>query len=302
MDETKKELLIEAYVARATPMPTLPASAVRILELSKGDDSEVEEIADAVMTDKVLTARMIRLVNSAFWGLRRQVTSIREAIVYLGLHQIRSIVLTTTLFNTFESKNPEFDISHIWEHGLGCAMIARKIAKMAGYKDFEKAYIAGLMHDIGKVILSQYSLQEYDRVLDKVKEGACTFYEAENEILGINHTDFAAWFKSEWGFADELAEVIAYHHTPEKATVDPYLISIVTLANLFSRVRGLDYEISQNMLVIFRDEWAWNKIVELSPNLDHTDLKRFTLELDGMVDEVKRTVQEIYHGSNEEDA
>ncbi|MCK5147497.1 HDOD domain-containing protein [bacterium] len=295
MDNVKKEMLIDAYVARATPMPTLPASAVRILELSKGDETDVEEIADAVMTDKVLTARMIRLVNSAFWGLRRQVTSIREAIVYLGLHQIRSIVLTTSLFNTFESKNPHFDVTHIWEHGLGCAMISRRIAKMAGYKDLEKAYIAGLMHDIGKVILSQYSLQEYDRVLELVRLGDHTFYDAETEILGVNHTDFATWFKTQWGFAEELAEVIAMHHSPEKAVLDPYLVCIVNLADLFSSLRGLDYEMTQNMMVVFREEYAWKKIVELSPNLEQTDLKRFTFELDAMIDEVKQTVQEIYH-------
>ena len=299
MDDNKKQLLIDAYIARATPMPTLPASAVRILELSKGSETNVEEIADAVMTDKVLTARMIRLVNSAFWGLRRQVTSIREAIIYLGLHQIRSIVLTTSLFNTFHSRNPEFDISHIWEHGLGCAMISKRIAKIAGYKDEEKAYIAGLMHDIGKVILSQYSLEEYDRVLERTRQGDVSFYDAENELLGVNHTDFGPWFRSQWGFAEELTEVISLHHTPEKAVLDPYLVCIVVLADLFCKVRGLDYDITQNMMVVFQEEYAWKKLVEHSANLDHTDLKRFTLELDGMIDEVKQTVQEIYQPDEE---
>ena len=110
MDLDLKKHIVESYIARARPMPTLPEAVVRILKLSNNPDVEVEDIADAILMDKVLTARMIRLVNSAFWGIQRHIDSIREAIVYLGLHQIQSIVLTTSLFNTFQSRNPSFRI------------------------------------------------------------------------------------------------------------------------------------------------------------------------------------------------
>ncbi len=294
MNNEKKKVLLDAYIARATPMPTLPASAMRILELTRADDADVEKIADEIMKDKVLTARMIRLVNSAFWGIRRRVASIREAIVYLGLNQIRSIVLTTSLFNTFPSKNPAFNISYIWQHGLGCALISKKIASLVHYPDLEKVYLGGLMHDIGKVVLSQFSIKEYDEVLEMVKEGFSTFYEAENKLLGINHCDFGPWFSSQWGFSKELTETISLHHNPEEAREDISLVSIVSLANLFCRVRGLDYAIKQHNPVSMFDTPAWKILKGNDPKLEKLDLARFTWELDATVEEVRQVVKAVF--------
>ena len=299
MDSKQKQDIIETYIARARPMPTLPEAVVRILNMSDNPDAEMEDIADAIMMDKVLTARMIRLVNSAFWGIRRHITSVREAIVYLGLHQIRSIVLTTSLFNTFQSRNPSFRIAAIWEHGMGCAMISRDIARKVGYKDLEIAYLAGLMHDIGEVVLSQFDVKTFDDVINLVQTENIPFYEAENRIIGINHTDFSDWFMEQWGFSEELAEAISLHHSLEKANINPQLVSIVVLANLFCKVRGLDYGFEQAIQISFKDELAWKKLSEMNPDLNDIDLERFTLDLDGMVDEVKRVVNEVYRDQNQ---
>jgi len=290
----EKDILINTYIARAMPIPTLPSVVTRILELSSKPDVKVEEVADAILTDKVLTARMIRLVNSAFWGIRRRITSIREAIVYLGLHQIRSIVLTTSLFNSFPSKNPFFDIRRIWEHGLGVAMVSRRIAEIVGYDNSEKAYIGGLMHDIGEVVLSQYSLKEFEEVIEVVKNERISFYDAENSVIGVNHTDFAEWFGEHWGFSEDYVEVIAKHHSLEEAEVNPPLVAIVVLADLLCRVRGLDYGFEENMEIVLKDELAWKILVDYNPDLAQIDLVRFTLDLDALVAEVKTIVKDIY--------
>lgn len=297
-EEKRKKL--EPFIEKITHIPTLPVVLSKILSMTSDPNVEIEDIADAVLKDKVLTARMIRLVNSAFWGIRREIVSIREAIVFLGLQQVKNIVTTVSLFNTFHSKNPQFHVSTIWEHGLGCAMISRKIAELSGYKDTEKAYLGGLLHDIGEVILSQFCIDEFNQVVDLVKKEKIGFYEAENEILGVNHTDFGLWFMEQWGFSDDLAEVIVMHHTPEKATINPELTSIVSLANLFCNVRGLDYHYAQILKVSFKDEFAWNTLAEKSPVLDKTDLERFTLSLDGMVDEIHQIVNEVYRSGDQD--
>jgi putative nucleotidyltransferase with HDIG domain len=240
---------------------------------------------------------MIRMVNSAFWGIRREIVSIREAIVYLGLEQVKNIVTTVSLFNVFQSKNPNFRVAAIWEHGLGCAMISRRIAEMIGFKDLEKAYLGGLLHDIGEVVLSQFSIDEFNQVVDLVKSNRVSFYDAENQVLGISHADFGDWFKEHWGFSEELAEVITMHHTPEKARLNPDLVSIVVLANLFCNVRGLDYHYAYLLQVAFQDEYAWQELAKKSPILNKVDLARFTLDLDDMVDEVKRLVKAVYRES-----
>lgn len=294
MISEEKRNKLEPFIEKITHIPTLPSVLSKILSMTSDPNVEIEDIADAVLKDKVLTARMIRLVNSAFWGIRREIVSVREAIVFLGLQQVKNIVTTVSLFNTFHSKNPQFHVGTIWEHGLGCAIISRKIAEIAGFKDLEKAYLGGLMHDIGEVILSQFCIEDFNKVVDLVKEKKIGFYEAENEVLGINHADFGAWFQEKWGFGEDLAEVILKHHTPEEATINPELTSIVSLANLFCNVRGLDYHYAQILKVSFKDEYAWHTLAESSPVLNKMDVERFTLTLDGMVDEVKQIVREVY--------
>lgn len=294
MKAEEKKKILDACIERIEQIPTLPHVVSRILEMSNDPDVRVELLADAILKDKALTARMIRMVNSAFWGIQRQVASIREAIVYLGLQQIRNIVLTTSLFNTFRSRNPSFRITAIWEHGLGCAMISRSIAEIIGYADSEKAYLAGLLHDIGEVVLSQFCVEEFHRVIDLVHEEGLPFYEAERRVMAINHTDFASWFREQWKFSDDLTEVIATHHTPEAATIDPPLVSIVVLGDLFCRVRGLDYGHTESIQVSFMDEFAWRTLAATYPVLDRMDIERFTFNLDGMVDEVKKVVKEVY--------
>ena len=182
MEQADKKTLLEAYIARATPMPTLPEAVIQVLQLSDNPDVRVEDVADAIMKDKVLTARMIRLINSAYWGLRREVKTVRETIVYLGIQQIRNIVLTTSLFNTFKPANGHFKITSIWEHGMGCAMISKILAEKVGFADLEAAYLGGLLHDIGEVVLSQFSFKEFDEVVDLVDKEHISFYEAENRV------------------------------------------------------------------------------------------------------------------------
>ncbi len=300
MISEEKRIKLEPFIEKITHIPTLPSVLSKILSMTSDPNVEIEDIADAVLKDKVLTARMIRLVNSAFWGIRREIVSVREAIVFLGLQQVKNIVTTVSLFNTFHSKNPHFHVGTIWEHGLGCAIISRKIAEIAGFKDLEKAYLGGLMHDIGEVILSQFCIEDFNKVIDLVKEEKIGFYEAENKVLGVNHADFGAWFQEKWGFGEDLAEVILKHHTPEEATINPELTSIVSLANLFCNVRGLDNHYAQILKVSFKDEYAWHTLAESSPVLDKMDVERFTMTLDGMVDEVKQIVHEVYKDNDDD--
>jgi putative nucleotidyltransferase with HDIG domain len=294
MNADEKRNQVELFTSRITHIPTIPKVLTQILAMADDPKVEVEHIADAILKDKVLTARMIRMVNSAFWGIRREIVSIREAIVYLGLEQVKNIVTTVSLFNVFQSKNPNFRVTSIWEHGLGCAMFSRRIAELIGFKDTEKAYLGGLMHDIGEVILSQFSIDEFNKVVDLVKTDHVSFHDAENQVLGISHVDFGDWFREHWGFSDELAEVISTHHNPEKAKINPDLVSIVVLANLFCNLRGLDYHYAYLLQVSFQDEYAWQELAKKSPILNNVDLVRFTLELDGMVDEVKSLVKAVY--------
>ena len=294
MEAAKKLNVLNSYTEEVSKLPTLPHIVMKILQMINHPDVRVERVADLLLQDKVLTTQIIRMVNSAFWGVRKRVTSVREAIVLLGLKEIKNVVITTSLFNAFPFKNQSFRISSIWEHGLGCALISRIIAEMVAYPDLEEAYLAGLVHDIGEVILSQFQVERFQGVLDVVQEEKISFYEAEGRVIGIDHTDFGEWFSERWNFSDALSEVIRMHHTPERARLNPQLVAIVALADLFCRVRGLDYGYTESLLVSFREETAWRMLAENNPTLQQLDVEKFTLNLDGMVGEVVKTVKAVY--------
>lgn len=294
MNEDKNRLL-EKISENITEIPTLPKMVTRILDMMDDPEIKIEEIADTLLQDKVLTTRIIRLVNSVFFGIQRDISSVKDAIIYLGQNQIKNIVLTSSLFSVFPNRNQKFDLIKLWEHGLGCALISRIIAVIAGYKDPEKAYLGGLLHDMGEIVLSQYYREEFDTVLDTVVKEHIEFHLAEQRMLGISHSDLAELFKEHWGFSDDITEVIALHHAPQKAKIDPCLVSIVSIANMFCKVRGLDYGYVLDIHVAMKDQQDWKILSKKNPRLAHMDLERFTLSMDHKVEEVKTLVKSLYN-------
>lgn len=298
MSEEKNRLL-EKISENITEIPTLPKMVTRILDMMDDPDTKIETIADTLLQDKVLTTRIIRLVNSVFFGIQRDVSSVKDAIVYLGQNQIKNIVLTSSLFSVFPNRNQKFDLVRLWEHGLGCALISRIVAVMAGYNDPEKAYLGGLLHDMGEIVLSQYYQDEFDKVLDTVIKEHVEFHVAEQRMLGIDHSDLAGLFKEHWGFSDDITEVIAFHHRPQEATIDPCLVSIVSIANMFCKVRGLDYGYVLDIQVAMKDQADWKILSENNKKLAHLDMERFTLSMDHKVEEVKTLVKSLYNKNEE---
>jgi HD-like signal output (HDOD) protein len=294
MDRTAMIEKARQLVEHIDELPTIPVIATRILSLLDRPDVELEEIADLMLSDQVMTARVLKLINSPVYKPAHEITSLKRALIHLGLKHIREVVLTTSLIKAFSEKTGALDVSTFWEHSFGVGMVSKIIAEKIGYPDLDKAYISGIVVDLGEVFLSSYLRDEFKLVQDSIKGKAVRMVEAEELNLGTTHCEIGLCMARKWNFPEAYCEVIAYHHDPAQASSDQVLCAIVNLADLFWSVRELDY--CGWVSFQLRDEPAWNILNSLSGKLGEMDEERFRYELDDAITSVKELVASIFAG------
>lgn len=292
-----KHVMIEkarALVEKIEDLPTIPAVATQVLELIDQPDVQIEEVADLMLTDQVMTARVMKMINSPVYKPEHEVTSLKRALIFLGLRHIREIALTTSFIGAFESDKGALDISSFWEHSFGVGMVSKIIAKKIGYADLENAYIAGIIHDLGEVFLSNFMRDEFQTVLDSIQGKPIKLLDAELEYFGTTHAEIGLCMAQKWNFPPLYCEVIALHHSPDQAMVDPVLCAIVNLADLFCGVRGLNYGDREWVSFNLSEEEGWQILKKQSPALADLDVERFCYELDDAIPDVKELVNSIF--------
>lgn len=280
-------------VENVDDLPTIPAVANQVLQMVDTPDVQIEEVADLMLTDQVMTARVMKMINSPVYKPEHQITSLKRALVFLGLKHIREIALTTSFIGAFKVEGA-IEISSFWEHSFGVGMVAKIIAKKVGYKDLENAYIAGIIHDIGEVFLSQFETKKFQEILDSIKEKPVKLVDAERDALGTTHAELGFCIAEKWNFPPLYKEVIALHHTPAEAEIDPILCAIVNLADLFCGVRGLNYGDREWVSFNLNEEDGWKILQKHSPPLAEMDVERFCYEIDDAIPDVKELVNSIF--------
>ncbi len=293
MDKTAMIEKAEQLVGSVEELPTIPVVATQVLQLLDQPDVQVEEVADLMLSDQVMTARVMKMINSPVYKPGHQITSLKRALVYLGLRHIREVALTTSFISAFDDASGAFEIATFWEHSFGVGMVSKIIAEKIGYIDLERAYIAGVIHDIGEVFLSNYLRDEFRQVLDGIKDKPVKLVDAEARHFGTTHCEIGLCMARKWNFPESYCEVIACHHAPTEATIDPVLCAIVNLADLFYSVRELNYGgwVSFNL----NEEPSWQILKTMSPSLVQLDVERFCYELDDAIPDVKNLVTAIFN-------
>jgi putative nucleotidyltransferase with HDIG domain len=195
-------------------LPTLPVVAQRILTLTDDEETGTEQLAKIIATDQALTVRILSLANSAYYGHRRQISTLGQAIVVIGWIMLKQVSLSVLISKAF---GRGANRSMFWRHSLMAANASAAAAKRSGAKDPETAYVAGLLHDIGKLILDTSLPTEYAQARRKVEQEKCSFVEAEQSVFQTDHVEVGAWMAERWQLPPELIEAIGSHHSPEKA-------------------------------------------------------------------------------------
>lgn len=221
-----------AKVLACPGLPTLPTVAVRVLELTADPDVNLRELAKAIASDQGLAARLLRTVNSSYYGLRRKCTTVDQAVMMLGLRTVRSLSLGFSLVATLREAEPEqFDHLSYWRRALYSATAARRLARQCGLDCPEEAMLAGLLQDMGMIALHQALGERYERVLRAAGPDHRQLARHELEALELQHPDVGAQLAQRWRLPDELVVPIRYHEKPTAAPAShAELVRVVALA------------------------------------------------------------------------
>jgi len=214
-------------------LPTLPQVVARVLALAEDPAVSARQIADMIGQDQALAAAVLKLVNAPFYGLSRRISSIHHAVLLLGFRTVRNLSLSAVLVKSFgePSLDHRFDRMRLWRHAVACATGARLLASKLGTDDAEEAFLAGLVHDMGIVVLDQFFHEGFRRVLDLVIAMDMPLRDAETEVFGQDHAAVGKLLARRWNFPAAVSEAIARHHEPWKAKRDPSLAAIVHVAD-----------------------------------------------------------------------
>jgi putative nucleotidyltransferase with HDIG domain len=197
---------------------------------------------------------MLKLANSPYYGFSRKISTISHAIVCLGLDTVKSIALTSSTQEMLNNEVPAYALEEgmLWQHSICCATCARIIAKRIGFKESEEAYIAGLLLDIGKIMLSNFSEDQFVQIIEKAQKNKISFDMAEKEILGFDHSKIGGKIIEKWNLPSILVEAVQYHHCPDKAKISKKLTYIVHLADAISCMLGIGLG-CDGLMYVFED-------------------------------------------------
>ncbi len=226
---------IRELIKKIDELPSMPSVITQLIELTSDPDSDIDEIIGLIEKDQSLTAKLLKLCNSSYYGLSRQVSSLRSAVVLLGFKTVYKMVVALGTAVFFKRDVPGYGLSgmDMWRHSLGAAIGAELVAARVNREKTQAAYTAGLLHDVGKLVLTHYVDHELDRILAHVEKGH-TFIEAEQEVIGMDHGLIGGRLARQWKFPDPLVEAIKYHHQPQLASSDPELTAFAHIGNVVS--------------------------------------------------------------------
>jgi putative nucleotidyltransferase with HDIG domain len=282
-----------AVLDRIPSIPAILAPLLRLLEEAP-ETVDVQRIVDLIGHDKSLAAQTLHMANSPLFGRCQNIASIRGAVLALGIERVREMATTCSMLHLLPNQVNEYDVRTLWEHSLGVALVSRRFARKIGFREPERAYLAGLLHDIGLIVnlfLVPELFMESARV---ARVEGTAFHESEIKVIGFEHGLTGSLLADRWLLSAELKEVIRRHHQFERAQGAQELVGIVNISDLICRVRGLGYGFPEKRGVCFTEEPSFQFLAEKFPALWRTDLERFTYELDGYIEEVRQLVTVLF--------
>lgn len=230
-------------VERAGDLAALPQVVMQVIGLTGSPSVHATDVERLVGNDQALAAKLLTLANSSYFGLPKRVSSLHEAVVFLGFNAVRNLALTITSFNLFLGKSDHDSLVRrdLWKHALGTGLCGRLLASaVPGAAISEQIYTAALLHDIGKTLLWEHFPQDYDHAVSVSRRTGLPLFQIERDYLPFTHTEVGEALAHKWNLPDGLVEAIALHHEPDAATHDPKTCAAVGLASDIAAAFGTD--------------------------------------------------------------
>jgi putative nucleotidyltransferase with HDIG domain len=237
----ERRATLERLFLRIGEVSSLPATAHKIMSLAGDENVHADDLREAIQNDPVLVARLLRRLNSSYYALSHKIADLRTAISLLGLREIRNLALTVFVSRLFEPSavHNKYKRENLWTHSVAVGAAARLVSRVCGRSAAEEAYIAGLLHDIGLILLDQTLRRHFFKVVDSIDPATPTHI-VENRILTFDHALLGGFVARRWNFPDQVADAITYHHQPWCYT-GPHkdLVYVVSVANYLCSRAGL---------------------------------------------------------------
>lgn len=233
-------LPIDKIIENVDKLPSLPTSVGKVIEVANNIKSSPNDLSNVIKVDPVLTAKVLKLINSAYFSMPDQITNLNRAIILLGVNTIKNLAISTAVVGQFsKTRHERFDVDKYWKHCMATAVLAKKFAEHLNVeKRFREEYfIAGLLHDIGEVVIVELFPDKIGPIQDRVQAGA-GLEEAEREILGATHSEIGAALARHWKISDALLAVIEEHHDPNIAGDHAQLVLAVYVANIAANMNN----------------------------------------------------------------
>ena len=245
IDEKSRELIKSRIISKMQDIKSFPQFVMETMRKLNDPESNAADVAKSLSRDEGLVLRILKLANSAAYGLSRNISNISEAIALLGYKSVSNIILAATVYSAMDKglSGYALDRGELWRHSLMVAYTSRYLAKITGKVGTEDAYVGGLLHDIGKVILNDYVRFGYGIIVKMVEEKHIPFTEAELQVLGFDHAMIGEILVERWGMPDAYRIAVAYHHKPNELPEDKIqhqpLLDVVTVANTICLMLGI---------------------------------------------------------------
>ncbi|SRR5258708_6454041 len=214
-------------------LPTLPNYVLDLNALLSAATVDLKKVGNVIRTDPSLSAQVLRLCNSALFGLRRRVLSIEQAAILLGTERLRTLVLTCSVMQFAGKRLPATQLMPFWQHSFLCALLSERIARQVDYFEKEQAYLGGLLHDIGQLPLWILVIEEEAKQRVAPPTDWPDKIPVEREYFGMDHSKVGRWMAVAWNFMPSFVDVFEHHHSPNRSEHDPYLVGIVATADQF---------------------------------------------------------------------
>ena len=278
MDDKRSEL--KKIIMDIRTLPTLPGVINKLNVISENAKASVQEMARIVSSDQVLSARILRLANSPSYGFYR-VSTISNAMILLGVNVVKSLAISSSIFEIMEKNS-----IGLWEHSLGAGVAANLIARKLALPECEEIATAALLHDIGKVIISLKCSEAEEQIRCLIDEKQLYMWEAEREILDIDHAEVGGWLSKSWFLPEKLSEPIAFHHDVQRSQNHRIKTAVVHLADVLIKASGFGDSGDRHVPQIQQVAWDVLKmneqiLAELVEELEDklVEVRNFSLEM-----------------------
>lgn len=254
---------VNQKLSEVNDLPTLPIVANKVISLVDNPKTRAADITSIVKQDPSLTARVMKLVNSAYYGFPREIATITHAIMILGFKDIKNLVLSASVFQMFNDNHKLLDKKALWEHSIGAAIICKLFAKRVKFHDPEEAFVVGLLHDMGKVVLEMYWPKEYEAILEEAANQNVWIRDVEYKHLNVTHSEIGYVLLDKWNLPKSVCRSIKFHHQIESVPEEyRELTYLCNAADIFARIKKIGN--SGDSFIPSLNKEVWN-LLKLNP-------------------------------------